>query len=142
MKGNSMSEDFIQFTFPCKDCVVAAICKEKPKNAKELILEHGHAVRCLTIPKFDDPLKSYHKGLLECWANIGHDILYTLEKQTSENLKTEKRNKIPRDFLYFMTHVSDILQWMVNSYSWKSGRSEDFDIKEINMKLKSLSFMK
>jgi hypothetical protein len=134
-----MSDEFYQFPFPCKDCVVAAICKEKPSNAKSIILEYNDPVLCLTIPEVPNKdIKTYHKTLLECWANMGRNLIDHVQKQTSVNHKTELNNNLPRDYLYLMSRMADLLQWLVNSKSWEVGESQEFDISEIEKKLKFL----
>jgi len=133
-----MSAVFYEFPFPCKDCVVAAICKEKPDNAKEIILKFNHPVKCLTIPKNVKEVETYHKMLLECWANMGIKIIQGVQKQTSVNHKKEINNNLPRDYLYLMSRMTDLLQWMVNSKSWEIGESQDFDKAEVRKKLKLL----
>ena len=133
-----MSSEFYEFSFPCQGCVVAAICKEKPDNAKEIILKFDHPVKCLTIPKNVKEVETYHKILLECWANMGIQIIQSVQKQTSVNHKTEINNNLPRDYLYLMSRMGDLLQWMVNSTSWKAGESQNFDVSEIEKKLKLL----
>lgn len=132
-----MSAKFYQFNFPCKDCVITAICKEKPDNAKDIILEYQNPVACLTIPKCPD-LKTYHKMLLECWANQGPSILNKVQKQSSLDFKTEIHNNIPRDYLYLMGYMAGILAHMVNTTSWDIGRTQKFDHYEINRRLKLL----
>lgn len=133
-----MSSEFYHFYFPCKDCVVAGICKEKPKNAKDVILEYDSPVLCLTIPKTPTDVKTYYKMLLECWANMGHGIINKVQKQSSVNFKKEINNNIPRDYLYLISRITDLLQWMVNSISWENGQSAKFDVDEIKQKLKLL----
>ena len=133
-----MSEKFHQFDFPCKGCIVAAICKEKPDNAKDLILEYEDPVLCLTIPKCPSDVKTYHKMLLECWANMGPGILNNVQKQSSVNYKKEIHNNIPRDYLYLMGFMAGILSHMVNTTSWDIGETQEFDRAEINRRLKLL----
>jgi len=133
-----MSQEFYQFDFPCKDCVVAAICKEKPDNAKEIILEYKNPVVCLTIPKCPNDVKTYHKMLLECWANLGPQILNKLQKQSSVDYKKEIHNNIPRDYLYLMGYMANILGHMVNTTSWDLGETQHFDHDEINRRIKLL----
>jgi hypothetical protein len=138
VKGIEMSgQKFFQFDFPCKQCVVASICKEKPDNAKDLILKFEDPVLCLTIPKEADQV-TYHKMLLECWANMGSEILNKVQKQSSVDYKKEINNNIPRDYLYLMGRMASILAYMVNSTSWEIGETKSFDHNEINGRLENL----
>lgn len=137
-KGFILSNEFYQFNFPCKSCVISAVCKEKPDNAKEIILEYPDPVVCLTFPKTDLSKKTYHKMLVECWANLGPKILNNVTKQSSVDYKKEINNNIPRDYLYLMGYMAGILAHMVNTTSWDIGETEPFDHDEINRRLKNL----
>ena len=89
-----MSENFVQFIFPCKDCLVRAACKENPDNEaiKHLYKDNRH--RCLAVPKLP-PNVSYHKGLLECMANLGAELINAVEKTEDPQTKTEKTLQAP-----------------------------------------------
>ena len=65
-----MSHDFIQFNFPCSECIVRAICKDIPKNAELKKLYDKDNPRCLTVPEFSPSELAYTKGLIECWVMI------------------------------------------------------------------------
>jgi len=76
--------------------------------------------------------------LLECWANLGPQILNNVSKQSSVDYKKEINNNIPRDYLYLMGYMAGILAHMVNSTSWDLGETQHFDHDEINHRLKLL----
>ena len=132
-----MSCEFIQFHFPCKDCLVRAACKEKPKDedVQHLFMD-GHTVPCLALPKIPLDVKSYHKGLLECWANIGVNIICRMSKKEDPKTCTESNNNIPMQYVILMGNMIYLLQWMINSTSWNEGLLKDFDKLEINRKVK------
>lgn len=133
-----MSAEFVQFTFPCKDCIVRAACEEQPRNNETINhLYDVNAVRCLTLPKFPSDI-AYTKGLLECWANIGVQIINNMQKTEDPKTSKETKNNLPMQYVMLMGQMSYLLQWMINSVSWERGELQDFDRREINMKSKML----
>ena len=86
----------------------------------------------LALRKWDESKKVYRKGLLEAWANMGWDIL--------SNMRTSEFNEIPNhaspEFLDLLIELSSLIQWVINSQSWKDGEVHDFDQFEIKAKLK------
>ena len=134
-----MSAQFIQFIFPCKDCLVRAACKEKPDNedVKSVLFNDGSNPRCLAVPKL--PLDiTYHKGVLECWAVLGSELMSAMQKSEDPNTQTETHNNIPMQYVSLMGKISYLLAWMVNSTSWRLGTVQDFDKFEINLRTKNL----
>jgi hypothetical protein len=122
-----MSKEFIQFTFPCADCLVRAACQDKPVNREDL-LEKNHT-RCLAMPNYET-INKYPKVFMECWANIGW--------QAIERIKSDEvRGVLPPKYVDFMIDVAGLLQWIVNSKSWKDGELHDFDLHEVRRKLKA-----
>jgi hypothetical protein len=130
-----MSAEFVQFNFPCKDCLVRAACKEKPKNESITHLYDNHSPRCLTVPKFP-PDVAYIKGLLECWANLGVVLVSQGIKQETPYTSIETQKNISMTYMILISHMSNLLQWIVNSTSWRDGKIHDFDIDEIRSKCK------
>jgi len=126
-----MSDKFIQFRFPCTDCLVRAACKNKPTEKDDLYIGNGKT--CLTLPKLNH--KSYHKMLIECWANFGFDLLDNVQKR-EEPAGVNKDNNIPSGYVRAMHQMASTLQYMVNSTSWSEGKLFPFDKYEINEKLK------
>ncbi len=135
LNGDTMSQDFVQFTFPCKDCLVRAACTEKPENEAIKHLFYDNRPRCLAVPKFPPDI-TYQKGLLECWTNLGVDIINSLRKSEDPKTQTEKHNKIPMQYVTLMSHMLYLLQWISNSTSWGLGELKDFDQHEIKLKIK------
>lgn len=129
-----MSDEFIQFNFPCSDCIVRAACKNKPTEKGDLYI--GYDNPCLALPNLKD--KSYHKMLIECWANLGHDLLNTVKK-SEEPEGINKDNKVPSTYIRAMHQMTSIIQYMVNSTSWREGALYPFDKIDINEKLKSIN---
>lgn len=122
-----MSDEFIQFRFPCAECIVRAACKNKPTNIDDLYM--GYNKSCLTIPKLKDK-KSYHKMLVECWINLGYDLFDKPEGYI---------NKVPFSYIRAIHQMASIMQYMVNSTSWREGTLYSFDKTDINEKLKSIN---
>ena len=134
-----MSKQFIQFIFPCKECLVRAACKEKPDNVevKTDLFNDRDNPRCLAVPKL--PLDvTYHKGLLECWATLGAQIVNSTQKSEDPKTKSEQHNNIPMQYVALMGKISYLLGWMVNSTSWDLGELQEFDRFEIDLRIKNL----
>ena len=125
-----MSDKFIQFVFPCTECIVRAACKNKP-NKKDLY--GGNGKPCLALPKVKD--KSYHKMLIECWANLGFDILNHISK-LEHPMGVNKDNQVPASYIRAMYQMSKVIEYMVNSTSWREGKLLPFDKMELDEKLK------
>ena len=124
-----MSKEFIQFRFPCVDCIVRAACQDKPEKMPELYDEQNPIL--LAMPKIDDNNK-YLKMFLECWANIGFDAVDKIR-----NVKDT--NSIPEKYANFLIENINLLQWIVNSTSWREGEKVmNFDKYEIRHKLRVL----
>lgn len=120
-----MSEKFRFFVMPCKECIVQAICKDKDQiDTKEV------SKRYIAIPKWDRSKKSHHKGLLECWANLGWDII----SAAIGKVKTAPPNTISITYINYLIELSGLIQWIVNSKSWEDGEEHSFDINEIRYK--------
>lgn len=121
-----MSKEFIQFEFPCKECLVRAACQEKPAKLSDLLEQMR--TRCLSMPNYDDknPKNSYSKTFLECWANIGWTAI--------GRIKSEDANKIPPKYIDFLIETIGLIQWIVNSSSWEDGTQHDFDLHEARRK--------
>ena len=125
-----MSDEFIQFNFPCTDCIVRAACKNKP-NKKDLY--RGGSIPCLALPNVKD--KSYHKMLIECWANLGCSILNHVSKLELP-IGVNKDNQVPASYIRAMHQMTKAIGYMVNSTSWREGQLLPFDKMEIDEKLK------
>jgi hypothetical protein len=133
-----MSEKFVQYVATCKDCLVLPACKE----GKEMYLRreafHDFPPLSLAMPNFDRKKKSYHKAMIECWANIGQDIISNLRKSYQGNIETH--NKIPEKYMHVLIDIAGALQYMVNSTSWRNGEKIiPYDEDEIKRKLKHCS---
>jgi len=133
-----MSDEFLEFQFPCKECLVRAVCEEKPDitdKEREMLIgrERTH---CLTLPYVSED-KHYHKMLIECWANMGHNMF--VQVQNIENpVGTSDPLKVPINYIFMLRTMAEIAQYIVNSTSWKLPKLQDFDRDEINRKVKML----
>jgi len=135
----TMSKEFIQFIFPCKECLVRAACKEKPDNVaeKKVLFNDNSNPRCLAVPKL--PLDvTYHKGILECWAVLGSQLMSALQKSEDPKTQKETHNNIPMQYVHLMGKMSYLLCWIVNSTSWDLGELQEFDRFEIDLRIKNL----
>jgi len=130
-----MSNQFIQFEFPCTDCLVNAACKDKrndsfKENNKDVEFERS---TCLAIPK-KDASKSYHKVLLECAVNMCCDIRNSIDKLDEQG--HQKKDNLPFQYVMLFCFTIDVLGHMVNTTSWEKGKLYDFDRLELKRKLK------
>lgn len=125
----------MEFTFPCRECLVVAMCKDYTTIQKKDQLDVRSM--CLAVPKVGEESGSYHKLLLECMANINARITTAINK-TEDPVGTNKDNNIPHSYLIAMCHMAGIMAYMTNSTSWRTGKLEHFDEFEINRKLKVL----
>ena len=129
-----MSKKFIEFRFPCGECLVQAACKEKAIGKIDELLRHND-LPCLTIPRYNPNEIAYHKVLLECWANMGRDVIGHMSKMEEPETKTEKVNNIPMQYFTVISRIVGVLTYMVNSKSWVEGQLYSFDYYEIKSKL-------
>ena len=128
------SEKFLQLAIPCKDCIVAPVCEDKQRIDDALEREekkHGLYEFALTLRRWDESEKCYRKGLLEAWVNMGADIL--------QNFRTDEFNHLPNhavpEYLNALIEITNSLQWMIHSTSWRKGEMHDFDKVEFKKKL-------
>ena len=131
-----MSEEFIQYMFPCHECLVQAMCKEYDGIKKDL-KDIGENVPSLAVPIFDQTKKSYHKGLMECWANMGRSIMNKVSKW-EEPIGHQKHDNLPLKYIQILWAMSQIMCHMVNSTSWEEGKLYEFDRTEIKHRLSKL----
>ena len=123
-----MSAEFIQFTFPCTECLVRAACNSKPTKMQELA-DRGVDTRCIVMPKIEKD-NTYLKTFMECWANLGWDAVSRIKRE-------EGTGHIPPQYIDFLIDALGLLQWMSNSKSWEDGIAHDFDLSEVRRKLKT-----
>jgi len=125
-----MSSEFIQFTFPCTECIVRAACDYKPRKIKEVadMADGGADTRCIIMPKIEGD-NSYLKTFMECWANLGWDAVSRIKSD-------EGTGHIPPQYIDFLIDTLGLIQWMTNSKSWEDGKAYDFDLSEVRQKLK------
>ena len=125
-----MSQEFIQFGFPCTDCLVSAACKDKKYIDKKDLLDQNRGIRCLALPIYDTETSSHEKSLLECVANIIWNVACQLNEDRSMN--------IPEQYRHFLMHYLGIFQYIINTTSWRENLNPvaDFDKFEIGEKIK------
>ncbi|MCK5608650.1 hypothetical protein KAR91_42615 [Candidatus Pacearchaeota archaeon] len=132
-----MSEEFIQYYFPCNECLVQAACKDRNNitSVKNYIKGINHSLPSLGLPKFEEG-KSYHKGLIECWANIGKDMMDRVPR--SEDINGAQKDDLPMRYVHIMISMAEVMGYMIHSASWREGKTFDFDRDEIKRKLSHL----
>jgi hypothetical protein len=128
-----MSEHFIEYLFPCKDCIIRATCS--PNRIPEEIQRNGLS---LAVPEFEKG-KTYHKGLIECWSNIGKKVLDKTSKNSTDG--TQEPDHIPIEYVRLISYMASIICHIINSTSWSDGKLYAFDKDEISRRLKFLQKM-
>ena len=61
-----------------------------------------------------------------------------MQKTEDPKTQTETNNNIPMQYVMLVGRIIDLLQWIINSYSWEHGVLKEFDRFEVVNKLKSL----
>ena len=125
--------EFIEFTFPCTDCLVAAACRDKKTiRNKDLHDSNGgrsQTIRCLALPIFNDKTSSYQKNILECIAELAWRVACHLNEDRGMNIPEQYRN--------FLIEYLGIFEYITNTTSWRKPLDEvaPFDKDEIKRKL-------
>ncbi len=138
-----MSEEFIQYMFPCNECLVQAACKDHKhlkilKDEKKIKIGDIRGNRpSLAVPIFDPNNKTYHKGLMECWANMGASLMNKVSK-IEDPVKHQKKDNLPMAYVHILQAMTQIMCHMVNSTSWEEGELHEFDRIEIKRRLSKL----
>lgn len=124
------SEKFEQINIPCKDCLVQAMCDDK-KAIENITKGYDLFDFMLALRKWDESKKVYRKGLIEAWANLGWKIF--------ENIRTDSFRDLPPEvspvYLDALMELAGVIQWIINSTSWRKGQKFDFDIVQIEHKI-------
>lgn len=130
-KDVTMSEKFLQINIPCDECLVAPACESK-KRIDQKVHEHELFNFMLTLRRWDEKEKSYRKGLIEAWANMGKDIFSGMRTDEFEH----QPGKAMPTYINVLIELTNAMQWMVHSKSWRDGEMHDFDKKDLQDKLK------
>ena len=135
-----MSE-FIEFVFPCTDCLVTAACKDRKRVSNKDLLDRTNVIRCLALPEYDRKISSHTKMLLECLSQMSWRVGQKLNDEKGDSPLTTK--KIPVAYRHFLIEYLSIFEWITNSTSWRENFNEiaDFDKFEIRQKLKTVGSM-
>ncbi len=133
-----MSHDFIQWTPKCTNCLVKACCVDyrSMEETNEIKNFLDFPPRSLSIPKFAGG--TYSKILIECIANILFDAVNSMQKIEMPR-EIERENNLPMGYIRVLVRLSNTLQWIVNSTSWREGGELHlFDKMEVERMLKFL----
>lgn len=125
-----MSEKFIELYIPCKECLVAPACKDKKKIGTYKNAELRDIF--LGLKKWNEKEKVFKKGVIEAWVNMGCDIFSNMRPNEVEDIPD---SAFP-EYLNVLIELVNILQWLINSKSWRDGKPHDFDKSELKNKLK------
>ena len=133
-----MSEKFYQYYFPCVECIVRPICKDK-RQMMEDVKVNG-SVPSLGVPIWDFNVKSYHKGLIECTINILKDIMNKVSRTEPEDRKDYELDNLPMEYVHLLIDMADLTCHMINSTSWREGELQNFDRFELKSRVDKLGY--
>ena len=130
MSDEDKSVKFLQVSIPCKECLVQGACQDRLAIDRKMQAQDLFDF-LLALRRWDESKKVYRKGLIEAWANLGWDIF--------QNMRTSEFNELPPEvapvYLDTLIELSAVIQWIINSLSWREGQKFDFDIREIKHKI-------
>lgn len=134
-----MSAEFVQFNFPCKECLVRATCLEKT-HLKDKVFKVNTSIACLAAPVFEElQNKNWQRHIFECISNLLRDWTQHTRK---ENIRgTHPDLLIPYEYFQVIITLCRIFQYMINSTSWRTGKLEKFDQQELSIKLKQMEWL-
>ena len=120
---------FIEFVFPCHDCIVSAACRSRQTISRKDLLDKTGGVRCLALPEFNNDTSSHFKNVLECVAQLGWRI--------GCQLNEDRNMHIPEQYRHFLIEYLGIFEYITNTTSWREARKDvaNFDKDEIKRKL-------
>ena len=134
-----MSENFYEYYFPCVECLVRPICKDKERMMEQIKVRGD--VPSLGVPIWSYEEKSYHKGLLECMINILKRTTDKMSRTEPEDRPAAQRDKIPMEYVHLLIDMVDIMSHMIHTYSWREGETHvlhEFDRIELYKRLDNL----
>jgi hypothetical protein len=119
-RKRKMSEKFIEVFFPCEECLIKAICSDyKYLHNKDDIIASPWL---MVFPKPTE--KSPRKLAFECCFNfINRIVSYTESKDDVVSID-------------FIIEIGNLLEYLINSRSWKDNVMYDFDRLEISSRLR------
>lgn len=123
--------EFIEVDFPCKTCITQAMC-QYVKYLEAMVKRS----KILAVPDFDENKATYHRVLIECWVNLGNQILRNTTKIVASNNKTAKNHGVPFDHLILISKMAALMEYIIHSASWRDGQVYQFDKVKINRDLK------
>lgn len=135
-----MSHEFIQWAPKCTNCLVKACCVDyrSMEEANEIKNFLEFPPRSLALPKYKEDT-THSKMLIECLANMLFDAVNGMDKIEMPR-EIEKNNNLPMGYVRLLVRLSNTLQWVVNSTSWKEGGELHlFDKMEVKNMLKFLA---
>jgi len=94
-------------------------------------------VRCIIVPIND---KDFKQSLVECWCNLGKQIVdgLSMAERKNENNDWMTKDGILKDLATRLRKLTTTLQYLVNSTSWQDQRIYEFDRDEINKRLEDV----
>lgn len=83
----------------------------------------------------------YIKGLAECSINLLCQVMSNFDKGTISYDNRKTKDDMDVELANQVRLISELLQWIVNSKSWRDAEYTSFDAVEIELKLKHIMGM-
>jgi hypothetical protein len=131
-----MSEKFYEYYFPCVECIVRPMCKDKDRMMEQIKVRGD--VPSLGVPLWNWDEKSYHKGLLECIINILKRVTDKISRTEPANRAKGELDKIPMEYVHTLIDMADVMCHMIHTTSWDIGTLKEFDRLELSNRLDKL----
>jgi hypothetical protein len=116
------------------ECTLTLVGREYKERNFNSVVPRG----MIAYPESD---KEYLKGLAECCVNLLSDIMNRMDKTTIEYNGRKTGDGMDVEYTHLVRMISNLMQWIVNSHSWREADFTNFDSKEIEMKLDYLQGM-
>jgi len=81
------------------------------------------------------------KGLAECAVNLLQDVTSSMSKSVVDYGGRKTEDNLDVEFMHQVRMIANLLQWMVNSTSWREADYLPFDAMDIEMQLKHIMGM-
>lgn len=97
----------------------------------------------LFVPRMEDT--NLKVGLAECTIALLSDVSKGMSPNPSRDYDKMQRGvseyDIPMNLVHGYREIGNILEYMANSASWRSGEMHQFDIIELNRRIDNLKFL-
>jgi len=97
----------------------------------------------LFVPRMEETNQKV--GLAECTISLLSDVSKSMSPNPSRDYDKMQRGiseyDIPMNLVHGYREIGNILEYMANSASWRSGEMHQFDIIELHRRIDNLKFL-